>query len=130
MQFNAGLIQVAAINAFQTGDFLVFILDKLIKVEGWRAVQAPAIPVRICEFLGEFRCINKEFFGNTATDNAGPAVAKFFSNTDTGAMGCCDTRCTYAARTGPNNKEIVVEISHYSPLSFAINLMQRRFVTL
>ncbi len=111
MQFHIAAFQIAPVNAFEPGDFLVLRRHQLFPGKG-PFPDGPAEALGILEFLGKFRGIDKQFLRHASADHAGAAVAIFLSDSDLGTMGRGNPCGAHTARSTADHKQVVVKIAH------------------
>ncbi len=122
-QVGAGLLQVGDIDARQPGNLDVLALDEARPVErGLR--RRPAVALGQGEVLGEFGRIDHELLGHAAADHAGAADAVFLGHGDARAGHGGQARGAHAARSGADDKQVVV-VAHRLVLKASLHSLGR-----
>ena len=111
-QFDAGFFEILRVKALEPGDFLFLGGDEARPVET-RRFDAPAKARGVIEGVAKAAREHIEFFRHAASDDAGPADAKFFRDGDAGAMVRGDARRANPARTRANDDKIEFPLRHW-----------------
>ena len=111
-QLDAGIGQIAGINAGQAADLVILGGNQLFPAEGGLA-DRPAIAFGQLEGLGELAGIDQEFLGHAAADDAGAARPVLLGDRDLpGPVHLGHAGRPHPAGAGTNDEKVVVKFGH------------------
>ena len=97
-QGHAAVHQDAAIDAVQALNLAILVGDQGLPVEG-RAVDGPAVALRLADVLSVVRTVDQQLLRHTADVDAGAAQVAALGDGHFRAKACSEARRTYATGT-------------------------------
>ena len=110
-KLNLVALERGGVGRFQPRDLAVLVGDQRRPMESRRR-HAPAVTGGVLEIVGKARGVDQELLRHAAANDAGAADAIFLGDHHPCAVAGGDARRAHAARTGANNEEIDVVVSH------------------
>ena len=110
-QIDARLGQIGGVDARQAGDLDVLCLQEGRPVE-LRIVEGPAVALGDLQRMTDLGGHDHELLGHAASHDAGAADTVFLSDGDLLAAQRRQPRRPHPARTGADDKEVVVVLGH------------------
>ena len=105
--FDALLLHVLAVDAFESRDLLVLVGDEGVPVEAPLG-HGPAESGAVLEILAEMTRIDEQLFRDTAADHAGAAEAVFLGNGDPRPRLRCKPARPHPARASADDEQIEI----------------------